>query len=405
MIRTISWAPLVLAVVLTGCSQDTPDSALTDDGFLDEMLDDLESPGTHPSGRSVTTVSGTRPAAAPEVAHAEGQRLELRLQPGDRFPLIKTVEQTLVQKSETAPLTARTRLELTLALSVDAVEADSILFSVRYSRVAYSHDLGGQRLEFDSERHQAAVPQDAIPYAGMVDNGFSFRIGRDNRIQELIGYQAFLERCVEQIPADRRETLLTEIGQRFGDDGVANFIDDTIGLLPYNSDVDPDQATSVLPGDVWTRERRMMQPVPVHLVSTYRLTELNADTAEIDITGRIAAGAGIETQTGGLTIRGGHAVGHCTVDRDTGLPLELSVTQLMALAVTTPTGETIDQEKQVVTTIRTFPEMRGPVVQRGETDTNVQPAGMTSSANSKDDGVRAIPREVPTDARPRRIGN
>jgi Family of unknown function (DUF6263) len=379
---------LLVAGLAPGCSSETPGTTSTEDQLLlDDMLGELD--GGKRRGTPVQTVSGTREAAEPVTATAHGEQLQLRLRPGDRFPLIKTVEQVLVQRSATAPLTARTRLELTLVLQVEEVQPDFVQMNVRYSRVSYSHDLAGQRVEFDSSQHQGVVPQDAIPYAGMVNSGFSFQIGRDNRIQKLIGYEEFLQRCVQQIPVGRRQTLLAEIGQRFGDDGVANFIDDTIGLLPYNTDVDSKNATNVLVGDVWTRERRLMQPVPVHMTSTYRLVELNQRTAEIDITGSIAAGASLQSaSTGAVRIHGGHAVGRCTVDRDTGLPLELNITQFVTLSARTDSGVEVTQEKQVVTNIRTFPEMRGTVVGSPNTPGNVVPA---SGGSPDGNPVQVIP--------------
>ena len=293
---------------------------------------------------------------------ARGERLELRLQKGDRFPLMKTVEQTLEQRSAIAPAVARTRLELMLAITVEEVKSDAVLLGVTYSRVAYEHNVNGQRLSYDSANHQGAVPWDAIPYAGMIDNGFSFWLGRDNRIRELVGYQSFLERCVAEVPLERRQTLLSEISNRFGDDGVANFIDDSIGLLPYDSTVDADAATRVLPGDVWTRERRLMQPVPIYLTSTYRLTGINRKTAEIEILGRVASGEAVAgSEHGRLRIIGGHSEGHCSVDRATGLPLEMHLTRSITMKLTTSDNQEVTQEKQIVTTIRSFPETRGSV--------------------------------------------
>ena len=143
---------------------------------------------------------------------------------------------------------------------------------------------------------------------------------------------------------------------------MANFVDDSIGLLPYDATVDPDAATRVLPGDVWTRERRLMQPVPVQLTSTYRLTEINDTTAEIDITGRIASGDAAASNTAGrLRISGGHSLGRCIVDRATGLPLEMNLTRYITMKLTTADEKEVVQEKTIVTTIRAFPETRGPV--------------------------------------------
>lgn len=376
---------MLIPVSMSGCGNSAPgDAAVSDDDLMNELMGPGAEPRREPAEPVDTDVAElesdddassqeTRLASAPN--EPKGVRLELHLKRGDRFPLIKTVEQTLIQQSETAPASARTRLELTLAISVEEEREDAILLRVNYGRVTYEHNINGQRLSFDSQTHQGAVPWDAIPYAGMVGNGFSFWLGRDNRIRELVGYQDFLQRCVANVPQDRRETLLSELSHRFGDDGVANFIDDSIGLLPYDTTVDKDQATRVMTGDVWTRERRLMQPVPVYLTTTYKLLEINDQTAEVDITGRVASGEAVQaTGPGRVRVSGGRTLGNCTVDRATGLPLEMRLTRNMTIHVTTEDNQEVLQEKEILTTIRAFPEVRGPVVQQSPGNRQVTPA-------------------------------
>ena len=375
--RKLLLALLTAASLSLGCSSDSEIPAANSDAdLMDELLGE---PSGYDSGtseapevvsseaasnrRNVQTVSDSSSQSV-RTATAHGERLELRLQPGDRFPLIKTIEQHLIQRSEQFPATAHTRLELTLAITVDQVRSDAILLSVRYSRINYSHDINGSRLEYDSAIHQSGYPRDAEPYAGMVNNGFSFWVGRDNKIRELVGYQEFLQRCVQNVPVERRQTMLAEISNRFGDDGVANFVDDSIGLLPYDASVDANSATRVAVGDVWTRETRLMQPATIYLTSTYRLVTLDAETAEIEISGRIASGETVPTADSSmLKISGGHSMGKCTVDRRTGLPLDVTVTRFVNMLITLPGGQTVPQDKQIFTRIRAFPEKRGPVVQ------------------------------------------
>ena len=333
--------------------------------------------------------STERRASTGKMTAPVGEKLELRLNPGDRFPLVKTVEQRLEQKSEIVPAMARTKLELTLIITVEDVKSDAIRLGVQYSRVAYQHDINGQQLSYDSASHRGAVPWDAIPYAGMVNNGFSFWLGRNNNIRELVGYRDFLERCVANVPLERRETLLSEISNRFGDDGVANFVDDTIGLLPYDDTVDEAAATRVMPGDQWTRERRLMQPVPIHLTSVYRLASLDNNTAEIEITGRVAGGAaGAPSDVGRLRIIGGQSVGRCVVDRATGLPLEMNLSRFMKMQLTTSDNQQVIQDKQIETTIRSYPEMRGISVRVQPPESDIQQVG---GIRTQSDSVQPFP--------------
>ena len=339
----------------------------------------------------IVSDSSERRASTSSVRAPVGEKLELRLKQGDRFPLVKTVEQRLEQKSDVVPARARTKLELTLIITVEDVKSDAIRLGVQYSRVVYQHDINGQQLSYDSASHRGAVPWDAIPYAGMVNNGFSFWLGRNNSIRELVGYKEFLERCVANVPLERRETLLSEISNRFGDDGVANFVDDTIGLLPYDDTVDEAAATRVMPGDQWTRERRLMQPVPIHLTSVYRLASLDNNTAEIEITGRVAGGeAGAPSDVGRLRIIGGQSVGRCIVDRATGLPLEMNLSRFMKMQLTTSDNQQVIQEKQIETTIRSFPEMRGVTVGVQPPEPDIQ---QVRGIQAQSDSAQPIPAQ------------
>jgi hypothetical protein len=63
-------------------------------------------------------------------------------------------------------------------------------------------------------------------------------------------------------------------------------------------------------------------------------------------------------------------MGSCTVDRRTGLPLELTRSRYLNLVVTTTAGEAVEQEKRIETTIRAYPEPRGPIVQRFQSGNN-----------------------------------
>ena len=372
---------------LLGPDDESLDSstARRDDSAADEFAD-----RDSVDVRTVSDSSERKPANGNNTAPA-GEKLELRLKQGDRFPLYKTVEQTLVLKSDVVPAMARTKLELTLIITVEDVKSDAIRLGVQYSRVAYQHDVNGQQLLYDSDSHRGAVPWDAIPYAGMVNNGFAFWLGRNNSIREVVGYREFLERCVANVPLERRETLLSEISNRFGDDGVANFVDDTIGLLPYDNTVDEAAATRVMPGDQWTRDRRLMQPVPIHLSSMYRLVSLDATTAEIEITGRVSPGeAGSPSDVGRLRIIGGQSLGRCIVDRATGLPLEMNLSRFMKMQVTTSDNQQVIQEKQIETTIKSFPEMRGVTVGAQPPDSGIQQVG---GLRTQSETVQQIPTQ------------
>ncbi len=421
--------------LFAGCGKTSTavtSDASEEDSLLADILGDIDLTETGPPTDQIETGNKAEPAEpVPSLTiPMQQETLALRLSEGDRFPLIKTVEQTLVQKSQQFPATAETSLKLFMDISVDQVRTDAVLLSVVYKRVQYAHDLNGQQFHFDTDTNTAALPDDLVPYSGMINNGFSFWIGTDNKVREVVGYQNFLQQCVAQVPAVRQLQLLNQIAARFGEhNGVADFIDDSIGLLPYNSAAAGGTATNVAEGDEWIRERHLDQPVPLQLQSTCRLVSLSDATAEIDIAGRITADSSsqqVASDGTNVQITGGRIVGSCTVDRGTGLPLNLTRSQYLNLTVTLPTGQTVQQDKQIKTTIQTKPNARRPVVQASPLrqvppptfQTTVRPrrtaqpdssafnAEGSSSASRAIQTVSGIPgrdraTSIPTDAPPR----
>lgn len=309
-------------------------------------------------------------AAAPQQTPLEVQTaalreekvevLELNLSVNQRFPMIKTVEQSLSQASAAGIVNSKSKLELILALTVEELKEDGRKrFKVRYTGVKYSHDIAGERVEYDSNRTSGPVPPEVQAYQHLVNNGFSFWIGPDNKIIELVGFDEFLKRCLQNTPAHLRETVLAKISESSGDDGVANFIDDSIGLLPYNIN-EEQQGGAVRVGETWTKTRRLTQPIPMTLKTEYTLRELNKNIAKINIAGDIAASkiSSPINQNGKsvqLFIRGGKSFGTCLIDRKTGLPLESKIERFLETTVKLASGKQFEQQKQIVTTIRAFP--------------------------------------------------
>jgi hypothetical protein len=76
-----------------------------------------------------------------------------------------------------------------------------------------------------------------------------------------------------------------------------------------------------------------------------------------------------------LSLRSGHCVGTCMIDRKSGLPIQSRVTRQLDMTVELPTGARFDQRKEVITMIRAFPEQDGAAtVRRGD-----PPAGSVST--------------------------
>ncbi len=368
---------LTLLLITSGCQR-------TDDPTVDQAASGGSQLGT----------------SAIPIAHAEPADLldlRLRVEPGERFPLIKTVRQSVVQQSSAGEATADTELELHIVLTVESANDDSVVFNVQYSRVKFVQDGQGRRTAYDSAQPPSKLPFAAVPFARLVGNGYTVCVGRDHQIKELIGHDEFLQRCIARVPLDRRQNLMNEIAVRFGDEGVAGFIPDTIGLLPFNAEAKADLASRVQEGDSWTYERHLMQPVPVHLKSTCRVVRVSPNQAEIDIAGRVTPGKTYTTtqqaNSGAVSIRGGSTMGVCIVDRRTGLPIDVQRTELLQVEVSAPDGTNVRQDKRIETSVRLFPTERGPVVRNSPGRGTIRP--VSAEGIVRPGSARSIPTQVP----------
>ncbi|VAX42698.1 hypothetical protein MNBD_PLANCTO02-459 [hydrothermal vent metagenome] len=329
------------------------------------------------SSTDATTTSSKKQASSDEkktssLPVAQSEQLELNLNVGDRFPLIKTVEQTLSQKVETGSNVSFSKLELLLAIEVKAVLSDGRKrLWVDYQRVQYSHDVAGEHVQYDSAKPKQHVPQAALVYQGLVGNGFAFWLGANNKITKIEKFDEFLKRCVRHAPASVRKQLLMKLYETTGDEGVANFIDDSIGLLPYFAE-EKNKQTYVTIGDSWKRRRQVVRPLPMYYDSLYTLRSINPRTAIIDVSGTIRPSTTMAKKKGdkfSMTVRGGRSFGECTIDRKTGLPLISEVTRYIDMQVTPAEGKPFNQQKMIVTKIRAFPQQDKKRITRRTTNT------------------------------------
>ena len=224
---------------------------------------------------------------------------------------------------------------------------------VKYHRVRFSQELpeGAGNIQYNSDTPPARIPLEALGYHGLKDNSFDFWLGSDHQILQIVEFDKFLARCLESVPPRQQVQVRTFLAATSGAEGISNFIDDSIGLLPTHA---------VKVNETWSRERTIPQPVPMHISNRYTLRQLNANVAEVDIFGMITPSAtyGPPNQPNKeikVVVTGGQCYGSCTIDRRTGLPIQSRVEQSMLMNVQLPGGIDFQQQKNTAITIRTFP--------------------------------------------------
>lgn len=323
------------------------DLQVAEDESLDDLADEKEA--------GVKTAAHSAPDEfEPRIDQAKAERLMLNLKVGEKFPLMKNVTQTVVQQGAGGDRRSQSKLDLAIALSVrehpeSGPHAGEYLFDVKYLKVKYEQDVLGQRLRFDSNDNSAEVPPQLQTYQRLIGNGFGFWLKQDNQISELVGFDEFLKRCVEGTAANNQVQASNLIANTTGTEGLANFVDDSVGLLPQ---------TAIRMGDTWSINRQVLQPIAMKIVSRYSLTGLDETNAEISILGQISPIASASTdgqnQPLNVVVEGGQLFGSCTIDRRTGLPVHSQVNQELTMRVKMADQPEFQQRKQSITTIRAY---------------------------------------------------
>lgn len=359
--RSRCWAEVLLiscCAALAGCGCSTED----EEPPAGEVIDVSRQDASEEVAKNKKKKKASKPAKKRTVQKPPTERLALKLEVGQTFPLVKTVEQTLTQELPTGPATSTSRLELQLSLSVESKSDDGKkLLRVTYDRVKYAHSLPGEEVSYDSARGQAPVPAAVLAYTGLINNSFSFWLGADNQLIELVGYERFLEQCLRHVPPARRGAMTAALADGTQSERIATLIDESIGLLPYGVD-DTQEKAAINVGESWTRKRTETRPVAMRLETEYTLSEIDERLAQIDVKGRIKPASGVlpdvqqvsaQKAPGDVSIavKNGYTSGYCHVARKTGMPVASRVERHLDMLVQMPDGTTFPQHKSIVTTI------------------------------------------------------
>lgn len=346
------WLGLLLLIALTGCNAF---SSSTEEAWDEEFFAAEEEGGASPNAPNSSAGEPAAPAASGTFAGPNESSLKLALRVGNRFPLSKTVDQRLTQLINGQVSVSTTHLELLLALSVLAERGTDRQIGVQYQRVRYAQEIDGQKIEFSSDYPPSSLPPEVAGYAGLAGNGFSFWLGADNRVTRLEGFEEFVGRCALHVPESLRTGLQAQLLADHGPDGVANFVDGSIGLLPIGD------AARIQVGSGWELPaQRISQPVPIEINSRCLVQDIAPDATKIAIMGTIQPGTQPIRPIGAsdmqVLVRGGQVSGLSRIDPRTGMPLDSQIDRFLEMQIQLADGQTIEQRKEMTTRIAAFLE-------------------------------------------------
>ena len=330
-----------------GCSYLSP--AAVDDDFDLAELDD--------EGKVDADAEDESEMDELDEPPTRSQDLDKKVKSGDRFPLSKTIEHRLTQTDNEGTRVSTSRAEIDLTLLVDRVLSDGRRqMSVTFDRVQFEQQSGGKRVHYSSDRAKEAVPPEAFLYSGLAGNGFTFWLDPSNRVTDVVGFDDFLQRCLRNVPANFKVNVQRQLEASKVDEGVANFIDDSIGMLPYR--FDPRNSHVAIPqGTEWDLTPRCCEsPIPIVTNAQCVLSELTANFADIRLTGQISGPEepiAVRHTEGEFTVfvKGGRCKGSCRIDRRTGLPTLSQIQRDVDLLIEFPDGQRIEQNKVTFSTL------------------------------------------------------
>ena len=343
-----------------------------------------------PPAEAVSTEPASRTSAV-EPAAPLASSLALQLKVGDRFPLSKTIDQRLTQSANGEISVSTSRLELLLSLNVDAEQGGDRRITVQYHRVRFSQDVGGQQVSYSSDAPPAVLPPEVAGYAGLVGNGFAFWLTKNNQLRNLEGFEEFTRRCAAAVPPELQQQAIQALSSGQGPEGLANFVDDSIALLPF------DASKTLQEGSLWELPvRRISQPVPLEMTTRCIVKTMTPEFAELSLIGTLNSNeAMVRPVTASdlqVLVRGGHVAGTCRIDRATGMPAESRVDRYLEMQLVLPDGTEVQQRKDTITQIAAYLDQQPP---RPLSGGMAAPAPLSSSETSFDNNDQPGPLLVP----------
>lgn len=359
----VRWITLITMMCLCCCGCSDFQTALRDDDVdvsdLDYEGDENLSDESDEEVAENKNESDTQPTFSARTPSSLEKHVVLKV--GDRFPFLKTMEHQLTQIDEGVTQVSSSRTEIHFSLVVEIVATDGRKrLLVEFQNVQHEQSLLNQRITYSSDKPNVPVPTAALLYAGLVNNGFSFWIGSDNQVLEIVDYPDFLRRCLRNVPQANVGPLQQQLDQIDPAGAVESFVDESMGLFAAFRSPNQDRREAKK-GDVWELDpQRFEAPVPMSIHTRCLLKEISPNTADILLTGKIEASevpSLIRDEGCNLKIfvRGGHTSGSCRIDPQTGIPVQSEIQRTLDLIVEMEDGHQIQQTKDARSSLASIP--------------------------------------------------
>jgi Family of unknown function (DUF6263) len=289
-------------------------------------------------------------------ARTQVHQPQLQLREGDRKYYRRIVEQRLHEQPGIVPERVWERLELMMSLTVREATADTAWVDVAFHEVRYQHEIGSQRVVYDS-RSQADVPPEALVYSGLKENGFAIKLDSSNRVVDVQGFDQFLGQCYRSARRIDRQAALFDLGENPTDSrtqtmAALSFLDESIALLPVSKLQESGPESQI--GSRWEQSSFRSLRVPTEEKLELGLIHVSGEVAHLKLSGTIHPldQNGVLVQEGIRSrVIGGTLTGSCSIETRTGFPISSSIQRTIDLEVVSPGAPPVVMRKSVVSTL------------------------------------------------------
>jgi hypothetical protein len=217
------------------------------------------------------------------LSAADKVQLALRLKEGQTYKTNFVSDQTIKQTIQGQQLDMKQTMGFIYSFAVQKVDSQGTAdCRVVYESVLFKQEGPTGPTEYDSANPPETVPAQAKPFAALVGQGFTMRVGSTGKVTEVKGADAIMDKVLQavEIPEGAmRDTMREQLKGQFGDDAARAQMEQVLAIYP-------DKPVGV--GDSWTRKIAIATGYPLLMENTYTYRGSKAGVAQVDVSSKLS---------------------------------------------------------------------------------------------------------------------
>lgn len=220
---------------------------------------------------------------ATTLSAADKVQLALRLKEGQTYKTQFVSDQTIKQTIQGQQLDMKQTMGFTYTFAVQKVDAQGTAdCRVAYESVVFKQGGPTGETEYDSANPPETVPDQAKPFAALVGQGFTMRVGATGKVTDVTGANAIMDKVLQAVEVPdgaMRDTIREQLKGQFGDDAVRAQMEQVLAIYP-------DGPVGV--GDSWTRTIAIAAGYPLLMENTYTYRGSKEGMAQVDVSSKLS---------------------------------------------------------------------------------------------------------------------